>query len=103
MKLAILDDDTVVPYDHLMLCTGNQFRVIAPMQATVINPLSKKPAPPKADRMLFGTSILAPEPELLLNVSSSIRTGPTECPHRQRRVWSCYGPEMASLESSYWT
>jgi hypothetical protein len=53
MKLALLDDDTVVPYDHLLLCTGNQFRIIAPMQATVINPLSKKPVPAKADRILF--------------------------------------------------
>ncbi|CAF1651308.1 unnamed protein product, partial [Didymodactylos carnosus] len=33
MKLAILNDETVVPYDHLLMCTGNQFRVIAPMQA----------------------------------------------------------------------
>ena len=54
MKLAILDDETVVPYDHLFLCTGNQFHVIAPMQVTVINPLSRKTMPPKFDRILFG-------------------------------------------------
>jgi hypothetical protein len=54
MKLAILDDETVVPYDHLLLCTGNQFCVIAPMQATVISPLNKKSVPPKSDRVLFG-------------------------------------------------
>lgn len=54
MKLAVLDDETVVPYDHLLLCTGNQFPIIAPMQATVMNPLSKKPVPPKPDRILFG-------------------------------------------------
>ncbi|CAF0926188.1 unnamed protein product [Rotaria sp. Silwood1] len=53
MKLAILDDETIVPYDHLLLCTGNQFHIIAPMQATVMNPLSKKAVPPKSDRMLF--------------------------------------------------
>ncbi|CAF3435054.1 unnamed protein product [Rotaria socialis] len=53
MKLAILDDETVVPYDHLLLCTGNQFQIIAPMQATVINPLSRKPVPAKSDRILF--------------------------------------------------
>lgn len=54
MRLAILDDDTVVPYDHLLLCTGNQFRIIAPMDATVVGPLSKNPFPPKPDRFLFG-------------------------------------------------
>lgn len=53
MKLAILDDQTVIPYDHLLLCTGNQFQIIAPMQATVISPLNKKPVPPKLDRILF--------------------------------------------------
>ena len=54
MKLAILDDDTVVPYDHLMLCSGTQFQITAPMDATVVGPLSKKPVPPKPDRFLFG-------------------------------------------------
>jgi hypothetical protein len=54
MKLAILDDETVVPYDHLLLCTGNQFHIIAPMQANVISPLSKKTVPAKPDRILFG-------------------------------------------------
>ena len=58
MKLAILDDETVVPYDHLLLCTGNQFHIIAPMQANVISPLNKKPVPPKPDRMLFGIVLL---------------------------------------------
>ena len=68
MKLAILDDDTVVPYDHLLLCTGNQFHAIAPMQATVINPLSRKPAPPRPDRMLFGRGILVVGEELLFDM-----------------------------------
>jgi hypothetical protein len=58
MKLAILDDETVVPYDHLLLCTGNQFHIIAPMKDKVISPLSKKPVPPKPDRMLFGIVLL---------------------------------------------
>jgi len=58
MKLAILDDETVVPYDHLLLCTGNQFQIIAPMQANVISPLNKKVVPPKSDRILFGNFIL---------------------------------------------
>lgn len=53
MKLAILDDDTVVPYDHLLLCTGNQFPIIAPFQETVINPLNRKPVAAKPDRMLL--------------------------------------------------
>ena len=57
MKLAILDDETVVPYDHLLLCTGNQFPVIAPMQANVISPLSRKAIPAKFDRILFGNCI----------------------------------------------
>lgn len=57
MKLAILDDETVVPYDHLLLCTGNQFQIIAPMQANVISPLSRKAVPAKFDRILFGMSI----------------------------------------------
>ena len=54
MKLAILDDETVVPYDHLLLCTGNQYPIIAPFQTTVISPLNRKPVAAKADRMLFG-------------------------------------------------
>jgi len=57
MKLAILDDDTVVPYDHLLLCTGSQFQIIAPLDAEVISPLSKKTLPPKPDRILFGKII----------------------------------------------
>lgn len=57
MKLAILDDETVVPYDHLLLCTGNQFQITAPMQANVVNPLSRKAVPAKFDRILFGKSI----------------------------------------------
>ena len=54
MKLAILDDETVGRYDHLLLCTGNQFQIIAPMQANVISPLNKKAVPSKSDRILFG-------------------------------------------------
>lgn len=54
MKLALLDDETVVPYDHLFLCTGSQYQITAPMKSIVVNPLSKQPVPPRMDRMLFG-------------------------------------------------
>ncbi|CAF0869342.1 unnamed protein product [Adineta steineri] len=53
MKLAILDDETVIPYDHLLLCTGNQYHVTAPMKTVVQNPLNKQIVPAKADRILF--------------------------------------------------
>jgi len=64
MKLAILDDDTVVPYDHLLLCTGNQYPIIAPFQTTVISPLSRKPVAAKADRTL-----LDPPPPNVLTIN----------------------------------
>ena len=57
MKLAILDDDTVLPYDHLLLCTGTQYYVTAPLKTIVVNPLNKKVVPPKTDRILLGISI----------------------------------------------
>ncbi|UJR28415.1 hypothetical protein I4U23_009655 [Adineta vaga] len=53
MKLAILDDETVVPYDHLLLCTGNQYHVTAPLKTIVVNPLNKKIVPSRIDRILF--------------------------------------------------
>jgi hypothetical protein len=57
MKLAILDDETVVPYDHLLLCTGNQYHATAPMKTIVVNPLNKKIVPAKPERILFGMLI----------------------------------------------
>ncbi|CAF1621244.1 unnamed protein product, partial [Adineta ricciae] len=64
MKLAILDDDTVLPYDHLLLCTGTQYYVTAPLKTIVVNPLNKKVVPPKTDRIL-----LEPAPPNVLTIN----------------------------------
>lgn len=53
-KLVTINESTVLPYDHLILCAGEQYYPIAPMRALVYNAYSKKEVKPHLARPLFG-------------------------------------------------
>ena len=53
-KLIYINEKTVLPYDHLILCSGEQYYHLAPMKARVYNSYSKKEVKPHLSRPLFG-------------------------------------------------
>jgi hypothetical protein len=53
-KHIVIDDRTVLPYDHLILCAGEQYYPLAPMRARVYNSYSKQEVKPSLKRPLFG-------------------------------------------------
>jgi NADH dehydrogenase FAD-containing subunit len=53
-KYIKINDQTILPYDHLILCTGEQYYFIAPMQARIYNWYSKQEIKPNLYRALFG-------------------------------------------------
>lgn len=53
-KNIYINEQTILPYDHLILCTGEQYYHIAPLQNRVDNWYSKKCVKPHISRPLFG-------------------------------------------------
>ena len=53
-KHILINDQTVLPYDHLILCTGEQYYSISPMSNKVWNAYSKQEVKPHLTRPLFG-------------------------------------------------
>lgn len=56
-KYILIDDGSMLPYDHLVLCTGTQYYHIAPMEARVFNANTKKEMKPHLSRPLLGKVI----------------------------------------------
>lgn len=57
-KQIVINNTSILPYDHLVLCTGSQYYHIAPMQAKVYNLLTKQEVKPHLGRPLFGILLL---------------------------------------------
>ncbi len=55
-KQILINDQTILPYDHLVLCTGEQYYLIAPMGIKVWNAYSKQEVRPHLTRPLFGNN-----------------------------------------------
>ncbi len=53
-KNICINGQTVLPYDHLILCTGEQYYLIAPLQARIYNSYSRQEVKPHITRPLFG-------------------------------------------------
>jgi NADH dehydrogenase FAD-containing subunit len=53
-KHIVINGQTVLPYDHLILCTGEQYYNIAPHNARVYNSYTKQEVKPFSGRPLFG-------------------------------------------------
>ena len=53
-KYIVIDNGNILPYDHLILCTGTQYYQIAPMKAKVYNAHTKKDIRPSLTRPLLG-------------------------------------------------
>jgi hypothetical protein len=53
-KQIKINGQTILPYDHLILCTGEQYYFIAPMQNRIYNSYSKQEVKPHPNRPLFG-------------------------------------------------
>jgi hypothetical protein len=54
-KHIIINERTILPYDHLILCAGEQYYHVAPMRARIYNAYSKQEVKPNLSRPLFGT------------------------------------------------
>lgn len=52
-KQVIINNQKVLPYDHLILCTGEQYYHIAPMKNKVYNAYAKQEVKPYLGRPLF--------------------------------------------------
>lgn len=59
-KHIFINGKTVLPYDHLILCTGEQYYHLAPLQAKVFNPFTKQEVKSHFTRPLFD----APPPNM---------------------------------------
>ncbi len=53
-KQIMINGKTLLTYDHLVLCTGEQYYYVAPMQARVFNVYSKQEVMAHPARNLFG-------------------------------------------------
>lgn len=53
-KQICINSKRTLPYDHLILCTGEQYYHIAPTDAKVFNFYTKSEVKPSLDRILFG-------------------------------------------------
>jgi NADH dehydrogenase FAD-containing subunit len=53
-KLLVVNTQKVIPYDHLILCTGLQYYKVAPYDAHVYNYHTKQELRPTMERILFG-------------------------------------------------
>jgi hypothetical protein len=53
-KQIVINERTILPYDHLILCTGEQYYNLAPMRQRVYNSYSKQEVKPHLGRPLFG-------------------------------------------------
>jgi hypothetical protein len=53
-KLLVVNTQKVIPYDHLILCTGLQYYKVAPYDAHVYNYHTKQELRRTMDRILFG-------------------------------------------------
>ena len=53
-KHVVINDRTILPYDHLVLCTGEQYYHVAPLHARVYNDYSHKEVKAHPARQLFG-------------------------------------------------
>ena len=54
-KHIVINARTVLPYDHLILCAGEQYYPVAPLRARVYNAYSKQEVKPHVSRPLFDT------------------------------------------------
>ena len=52
-KNIYINGQTVLPYDHLIMCTGEQYYFIAPFQARIYNSYSRQEVKPHISRPLF--------------------------------------------------
>ncbi len=57
-KHVVINERTILPYDHLVLCTGEQYYHVAPLHARVYNDYSRKEVKPHPARQLFGIVLL---------------------------------------------
>ncbi|KAK3611320.1 hypothetical protein CHS0354_029969 [Potamilus streckersoni] len=53
-KVVIVNNDTVVPYDHLVICTGQQYQIPAPTDVNVSSGVTNDTLPNSPDRRYFG-------------------------------------------------
>ena len=53
-KTISINGRNVLPYDHLILCMGEQYYHVAPFQAKVYNPYSRQEVKPHLGRQLYG-------------------------------------------------
>lgn len=53
-KIVKVTDNTQVPYDHLILCTGEQYQIPAPTGADVENGATNAKLPNSPDRRYMG-------------------------------------------------
>ena len=60
-KLLHINGQKVLPYDHLILCTGLQYYRVAPYDAHVYNFHTKQELRPTLDRILFGMHLIFKE------------------------------------------
>lgn len=52
-KVILINGHTQLPYDHLILCTGEQYYNIAPLNAKIYNPYTKHEVKSHPTRILF--------------------------------------------------
>jgi NADH dehydrogenase FAD-containing subunit len=54
-KHIVINTNKILPFDHLILCTGKQYYPIAPFDSIVYNAYSREQVKPSLERILFGT------------------------------------------------
>lgn len=54
-KFVIVENSTMVPYDHLILCTGEQYQVPAPTEADIEGGATNNNLPNSPDRRFMKT------------------------------------------------
>lgn len=52
-KFILINGHTQLPYDHLILCTGEQYFHVAPLNARIYNPYTKQEVKAHPTRILF--------------------------------------------------
>lgn len=57
-RQIVINTQKVLPYDHLILCTGTQYYRVAPLVSTVFNYHTKREVEPSLDRALFGIYLM---------------------------------------------
>jgi NADH dehydrogenase FAD-containing subunit len=53
-KHIVINTNRILPFDHLILCTGKQYYPIAPTDSVVYNAYSREQVKPSLDRIFFG-------------------------------------------------